>query len=217
MAIHFSYQNEINIAALFVLFAMIADGLDGRIARWLEVDGEFGKELDSLADIVTFGVAPAIMTFQGELHLLGNYGLAICLIFPIFGALRLAKFNTEMYKNKTHFIGLPITAAGGILALFAKYNNYFSETIYIFLVIGLSYIMVSDIKIPNFKNLKIPKSSKFVIPLMLVVIILIAKYSPGHFPMLLLIPVVLFTFIVLFKIKRKVAKKKENPEEKTES
>jgi CDP-diacylglycerol--serine O-phosphatidyltransferase len=142
-------------ASLMVVGSLIADGLDGRLARLLKADGEFGKELDSLADVVAFGTAPAILLYQISLHELGYFGLAVAILFPLCGALRLARFN--IIKTSGFFMGVPITAAGTLLSTLAFY--VVQETterplpfVIPAVVILLSYLMTSTIPYPDFKK-----------------------------------------------------------------
>jgi len=144
------------IAAVLVGVSLFADGLDGRLARWFKADGEFGKELDSLADIVSFGTAPVILLYQMLLAPLGIYGLVVILIFPMCGALRLARFN--IVKTHGFFMGVPITAAGTLLATFAFY--IIQETTrepraftVAAVILGLGFLMISTIPYPDLKKL----------------------------------------------------------------
>lgn len=142
-------------AALLVAGALFADGLDGRVARLVRSAGEFGKELDSLADVVSFGVAPAVLAYQASLQGLGPYGLALAAVFPVCGALRLARFNVVRVSG--YFIGLPITAAGTLLAGFIYYGETTGFVDPRFLqaaVLVLAYLMISTIPYPDFKKLR---------------------------------------------------------------
>ncbi|GMA50490.1 hypothetical protein GCM10025857_18470 [Alicyclobacillus contaminans] len=111
IALILSYQGFTANAALLVVIGMVLDGMDGRVARWLHAESLFGKELDSLSDIVTFGVAPAFIMYNTSLHYEGWMGLFLTVMFPVCGALRLARFNLQT-KSTNYFVGLPITAAG---------------------------------------------------------------------------------------------------------
>lgn len=143
-------------AALLVAGSLIADGLDGRVARLVRADGEFGKELDSLADVVSFGTAPAILAWTVSLQHLGPWGLAVTAIFPICGALRLARFN--IIRTSGIFLGLPITAAGTLLAaiLFRYHSTDLLTDSFVLpgIMLGLAYLMVSTIPYPDFKKFR---------------------------------------------------------------
>src|SRR5690606_2033527 len=111
IAIIFAFHDQWQYAAMMVIIGMFLDGLDGRVARMLNAQSEFGKELDSLSDVVSFGVAPALIMYVAVLHDMGVVGWIITAVFPFCGALRLARFNVEP-GLPGFFIGLPITAAG---------------------------------------------------------------------------------------------------------
>lgn len=207
-AIVYSFEENKLSALLFIIAAMILDSMDGRAARMLGVEGDFGKELDSLADVVTFGVAPALLLYHGVLQHWGTIGLIVAAIFPVCGALRLARFNTKTHKVAKSFVGLPITAAGAILALFAVNIHFIGEAFTITLFFGLSYLMVSNIKFPNFKHVRFPKHTFIVVPMMVIVIYLATKLLPEEFPISLFMPVPLFFLLVLSMIKRVKQKKK---------
>jgi CDP-diacylglycerol--serine O-phosphatidyltransferase len=142
------------MAGVFILLAGLVDRYDGRIARFLNVSSDLGKELDSLADLVSFGVAPSILVYiLFNLESLGPNGLlgfAVLLLFPICGAYRLARFNTADFEGV--FTGVPITIVGCFMAVFALLSVSFkiiTILIYpaVFLMIIGSYLMVSKIKL----------------------------------------------------------------------
>ena len=101
--------------AILVLIGMMLDSLDGRVARLLRVDSQMGKELDSLADVVTFGATPAVLMYYTSFSNYGIIGLYIAGLFPLFGAYRLARFNvTPSSTSMKYFTGVPITAREGL-------------------------------------------------------------------------------------------------------
>lgn len=111
LSIFMSIEKDFFHAALFIVLAMIADSLDGRAARFLGVaGGRFGIEMDSLCDLASFGVAPAIMIYQYGMTELGMTGMVIASFFTIGGALRLARFNCNVDDVKGYFQGMPIPA-----------------------------------------------------------------------------------------------------------
>lgn len=144
----FTMEGQYKEAAVAILLAMILDGLDGRLARSLKVSSDFGKELDSLADLVSFGVAPGLLTYGSVLKTYGYWGLAISILFAICGAIRLARFN--ILNIKTHFVGIPITFAGPLLSVFVLLANRLPIIFYPIATITLSYLMVSNIKVPKY-------------------------------------------------------------------
>ncbi|WP_298837954.1 CDP-diacylglycerol--serine O-phosphatidyltransferase [Clostridium sp.] len=147
LSILMSFDSNYKLAAIFILLAGIFDRYDGKIARFLNVDGELGKELDSLCDLVSFGVAPSILIFSiYNFAGLGPIGYLMVLVFPVAGAYRLAKYNITDFDGV--FSGIPITVTGTFLALYAffMFNRASNLGPTVFLVILLSYLMVSKFK-----------------------------------------------------------------------
>lgn len=143
-----TFNENYRWACLFIIIAGIIDRYDGRIARFLNVSSDIGKELDSLADLVSFGVAPSILIFNlYNFTNLGFLGYILVLLFPIAGAYRLARYNSSTFNNI--FMGVPITIAGTFLAFFAliTLNSNSNPSISIILLILLSYLMISKFKI----------------------------------------------------------------------
>jgi len=152
-AIISTFNGEFYQASLFIIAAMISDGLDGRVARYLNASSEFGKELDSLCDLVSFGVAPAMLAYAFLLKdLPGVIGYMIAAFFATCGALRLARFNVNTGTVKGYFMGLPIPAAGCVLATFIMLDIKPPGFIFPIMVIICGYLMVSVIKYPDFKG-----------------------------------------------------------------
>ncbi len=205
IAILFAFQGHWEYAAIMVIIGMLLDGLDGRVARMLNTQSEFGKELDSLSDVISFGVAPAVIMYVSALKFTGVEGWIVTAIFPICGALRLARFNVNP-GEPGYFIGLPITAAGGILATLALYNPYL-QNVYISMaaMLFLSYLMVSQIKYPAFKKKDIPKAVYVFACLFFLAIAVSAIYFPKELPKVLFIPLILYA---LYGIKKSVVKKR---------
>lgn len=144
----FTMDNNFQLAAIMILFAMVLDGMDGRLARRLDATSPFGKELDSLADLVSFGVAPAILVYALKMREFGIIGLLVCLAFALCGAIRLARFN--VLNISSYFIGVPITAAGSLVALTVLVGNRLPSPVYPVVMVLLAYLMVSNIKIPKY-------------------------------------------------------------------
>lgn len=147
MSILMSFEGSYKLSALFILLAGIFDRYDGRIARYLKVDNDLGKELDSLCDVVSFGVAPSILIFNiYNFALLGSIGYLMVLVFPVAGAYRLAKYNITDFDGV--FSGIPITITGTFLALYSLLvlNKASNLVPTMFLLVVLSYLMVSNLK-----------------------------------------------------------------------
>jgi len=119
-SIRFALSGEFHLAIIAIIFAALIDGLDGRIARLIKGTSKVGKELDSLTDMISFGVAPAFIMYFWKLNTLGRFGWLVCLIYVICVALRLARFNVNSNQEPSwrdnFFEGVP-SPAGGILVL----------------------------------------------------------------------------------------------------
>ena len=153
-------------ASWLILLSLIFDGLDGRVARLTNTCSKFGVEFDSLADIVSFGVAPALLLYLFIGHDFGRFGVVVSALFVIFGAIRLARFNVMTTQTEPSiFIGVPIPTAAVFISLlillFEKYSIKEEFGIIIMLLsIFVSFLMVSNIRYPSFK--KIDFSPKYV-------------------------------------------------------
>lgn len=139
-------------AGIWIVAAMVADGLDGRAARFFKVSSDFGKELDSLCDLVSFGVAPAILAYNYVLKDLDFWGVAVAAAFATCGALRLARFNVNTGVVKGYFMGLPIPAAGCVVATFVMIGVKPPAWMLFVLVAVFAYLMVSTVHYPDFKG-----------------------------------------------------------------
>lgn len=137
-------------AALLLFFALLFDGMDGRIARFLENATDFGVQLDSLSDIVSFGVAPAVLVYSTLLSPAGGLGILAALAVILAGIVRLARFN--ILKGIGYFLGLPIPVVGVFLASLVYTNTAISSRNLALLMLLLSYLMISRIRYPNFKQ-----------------------------------------------------------------
>ena len=131
------------LSAMLIILAAFMDRLDGQLARKLDVESEFGKELDSLCDLISFGVAPAILMWSFHMADIGVIGFFVVALFAISGAYRLAFFNITEFDG--FYMGIPITLCGGIVALMALYSVNYATNIYVlgFIMLALSYAMVS--------------------------------------------------------------------------
>ncbi|MCR6515651.1 MAG: CDP-diacylglycerol--serine O-phosphatidyltransferase [Clostridium sp.] len=145
------FNKKFLLAAILILVAGLVDRYDGRIARYLNVSSDLGKELDSLADLVSFGVAPSVLLFiLMELESFGPKGIigyCVLLAFPICGAYRLARYNATDFDGV--FRGVPITITGAVLAVVALLALYITipKVIIVLLMILGAYLMVSNIKL----------------------------------------------------------------------
>ncbi|MCQ6563619.1 CDP-diacylglycerol--serine O-phosphatidyltransferase [Paenibacillus mendelii] len=187
------------IAAMMVIIAMLMDGVDGRVARALNAQSEFGKELDSLSDVISFGVAPAFIMYSVAFQQLNPApAWIITALFPICGALRLARFNV-VSGMPGYFIGLPIPAAGGVVATLALFHKEIPISVLLTSTLVLSLLMVSTIKYPNFKKIGIPKNAIWVVPLIVVISVVLGIVFPDQLSKILFIPLVLYALYGLKK------------------
>jgi len=147
-----AYDEKHHLAAALILISSFLDCIDGKIACKLNAISHFGKELDSLSDLVSFGVAPAILAYSAHLKDLEFIGLALTLIYVMCGAFRLARFNVK--SHKTHFTGLPIPIAGAIIAAVNLVTNTVPIWMFPVLIVILSALMVSRVKFPSIHTSK---------------------------------------------------------------
>jgi len=192
-------------AAWLLIGALACDILDGRIARMTNTTSDFGMELDSLSDLVSFGMAPGIMMYMLVLNTMGKIGIAIAILYVLCCALRLARFNVlaqsgELYK---HFVGLPTPASAGVIISFVlsyellgpegftlnfktipvlmKLMPTFFRVMPIVMAV-LSFLMVSNIPYMSFKGLKLSKVRTIeLLALMIVLIIVVVVYPQNTF------------------------------------
>lgn len=153
-----TYEGNFFYASIFILAALIADGLDGRVARALNVSSEFGKEMDSLCDLGSFGIAPAFLAYAFCMSNYGLLGKAAAIIFALCGMWRLARFNVNTNVVHGFFMGLAIPAGGCIVAtttlLFLEMGIHPEKfgLVYPITVIIIGYLMVSHVHYPDFKG-----------------------------------------------------------------
>ena len=173
-------------AAVAVVISAVFDGLDGRIARFTQTTSRFGTEYDSLSDLVAFGVAPGILAFKWGLEPFGRLGWLAAFMYVICGALRLARFNVQ--KNivePDYFKGLPIPAAACFISsciLFAGVLGDLFENrplIIIFMIYVLSFLMVSSIHYPSFKNFDVRHQKPFHVLVSIILVCIVVAYKPN--------------------------------------
>jgi CDP-diacylglycerol---serine O-phosphatidyltransferase len=195
-SIKFALDENYSLAVTFIVFASILDALDGRIARLIKGTTEFGKELDSLTDFVSFGIAPAFILYFWELKNYGKIGWALTLIFSVCCVLRLARFNLSKTSDNVewklnYFEGVPSPAGAGLVLLPLIYElSEFKFSIDIksitpFLVLIVALLLIS--KIPTFSLKKIKVSSKLSIFLLFGIVIIFISLIFFTFESLLII------------------------------
>lgn len=176
-----------DVAAITIFIAMLMDSLDGRVARLTNTQTEFGAQLDSLSDMISFGVAPALVVYSWTLFNLGKVGWLVAFVYAVAVALRLARFNTQIGKtDKRYFQGLACTPAAGVIAglvwLGTAYDLYGNvlNTLTGVLTVAIGVLMVSNIRFRSFKDLDLRNNvSFFKILTMVLVIVLIAIDPPS--------------------------------------
>lgn len=152
LSIFKSMESDFFWAPIFIVLAVLADSCDGRAARLLGVSGPFGAELDSLCDLGSFGVAPAIMIYCYALKDLGLTGQIIASLFTIGGAMRLARFNVNLSTVHGYFQGMPVPGAACCLAAYVFSKGNLSVGIVAAMTVAYAIIMYSNIKYPDFKG-----------------------------------------------------------------
>jgi CDP-diacylglycerol--serine O-phosphatidyltransferase len=167
-AIILSIEGNFVKAAMLIVIAGLCDGLDGKIARATRTTSKFGVEFDSLADLISFGIAPALMYYLWILAPMGRLGWLAGFLFTICGALRLARFNTHTGSGgNDYFTGLPIPASAGMLATTILFFQRFGlapaipQVAFLVPVYVLSFLMVSTVKYHSFKKAQLFRRMNF--------------------------------------------------------
>jgi len=206
-AITHDAQSHLDWAAIAIIFAIPFDALDGRIARMTNTESDFGKELDSLADAITFGVAPALLAFIWGFHFLPDSinpqlrqhlvqaGAFICFLFLLSGVSRLARFNIShdpLPRNpgrpgRKYFVGMPIPAAAGLLAATVHFFNAYPVEAWWFAIawlvlVGLcGFLMVSTWRFWSAKEINLSRRHPFQLPVLLAAIAYVVLRYSGVF------------------------------------
>ena len=197
-AIVAAMEGFFDMAAIAIFVAMVADALDGRVARLTNTQTAFGAEYDSLSDMVSFGVAPALVLYSWSLHSLGKLGWLAAFVYTAAGALRLARFNTQISTaDKRYFQGLAIPAAAGLIASIIwvgkEYgiNGVSVSWLVALLTILVAVLMISNIRYHSFKQLDLKGKVPFISIVVLVLIFVGISLDP---------PQVLFLIFFLYAI-----------------
>lgn len=173
-------------AAISIFVAMVMDGLDGRVARMTNTMTKFGAELDSLTDMVSFGVAPAIVLYSWSLESLGKVGWLAAFIYVVAVALRLARFNTQIGKaDKKYFQGISSTAGAGFMASIVwigqdlDISPHALSILLAFITVITGALMVSNIRYSSFKDVDLKKHVSFVVMLIVVLAVVLISIEPA--------------------------------------
>jgi CDP-diacylglycerol--serine O-phosphatidyltransferase len=207
-----SSNGQFEKSAIYILLSLVLDGLDGRVARLTNTTSKFGAEFDSLADVIAFGAAPAMLFYFSIGYQFGKLGALFSAIYVVFGAIRLARFNVMSgISEPSVFIGIPIPGAAVVLTMwilaYLKYPYLHGFEVIMLISLGvLSFLMVSNIRYPSFKKIDMKKAN---ITKVLVILIVI-------FSLLYLYPIESTTFLItgyllygLFRGVYTIAKKKK--------
>lgn len=184
-AISESMHQNFETAAIAIFISMILDGMDGRIARLTNSQSAFGEQLDSLADMVSFGVAPALIVYNWQLYEFGKLGYGIAFVYCACAALRLALFNTLIGKvDKRWFIGIPSPTAAALVAglIWVNGGDHVAEgmkwlALLITLFAGLS--MVAQIPFWSFKEIHLKRKVPFFVMIIFVLVLMIVALEPS--------------------------------------
>jgi len=210
MGILWALEGRFDLTALAILVSCLLDGLDGKVARLTRTASDFGVQLDSLCDLVAFGVTPAIMLYQWELHAFGRLGIMACFLMVACGALRLARFNVQSTTgSKKFFVGLPIPAAGCTVATLYMFTTYVPDAFMasampkacLVLAYVLSFLMVSRVRYACFKELGLIKAHPFRATVTAILIFVMVASEPKLFGFLFFFGYMLsgpvYTFLIL--------------------
>ena len=191
-------RGDFESAAIAIFIAMVMDGLDGRIARLTNTQSAFGAEYDSLADMVSFCLAPALIMYQWALLDMGKFGWMVAFIYAACGALRLARFNTQIgIEDKRYFQGLPSPAAAACLAGWVwagtsnDLNPAYIANVALLLTFSCGILMVSTLRYHSFKELDLRGKVPFVVMLILVLGFALIAIDP---------PLILFGGFLIYAI-----------------
>ncbi len=174
-------------AAIAILVAMVFDGMDGRIARMTNTQSDFGAQYDSLADMVSFGVAPALVMYEWALHSLGKLGFVVSFMYAAGAALRLARFNTQVgVADKRYFQGLPSPSAAALVGALVWFGDHIEArdaglmtTAALFVTIAAALLMVSNMRYYSFKELDLHGRVPFVAVLAVVMGFVLISIEPA--------------------------------------
>jgi len=185
-------NGDFSAAAVAIFIAMVLDGLDGRVARMTNTQSEFGAEYDSLADMISFGMAPALVAFTWILQDIGKTGWVVAFLYVACSALRLARFNVQIGSvDKNWFIGLPSPSAAALVAASVWTFNSFDanalgfKLLMLCVVAATGVLMVSNIRYYSFKDIDFKKPVPFVVLLAVVLGFVMISVEPSVMLLLL--------------------------------
>ena len=178
-------NGQFEYAPIAIFIAMVMDGLDGRVARWTHTESDFGAQYDSLSDMVSFGLAPALVIYEWALSGLGKLGWLAAFLYAAAAALRLARFNIQTGGDSRYFTGLPSPSAAALIAglvwvLHATYGVPGKEVSFIALgfTVFAALSMVNNIHYHSFKHLNVKDRVSFVMVIAVVLIFVLISLDP---------------------------------------
>jgi CDP-diacylglycerol--serine O-phosphatidyltransferase len=178
-------NGQFEYAPIAIFVAMIMDGLDGRVARWTHTESDFGAQYDSLSDMVSFGLAPALVMYEWALSGLGKLGWLAAFLYAAAAALRLARFNIQTGGDSRYFIGLPSPSAAALIAglvwvLHTTYGVPGKEVSFIALGVTVfaALSMVSNIRYHSFKHLDVKNRVSFMAVIAVVLVFVLVSLDP---------------------------------------
>jgi CDP-diacylglycerol--serine O-phosphatidyltransferase len=187
-------NGDFSAAAIAIFVAMILDGLDGRVARMTGTESEFGAEYDSLADMVSFGVAPALVAFSWMLQDLGHIGWIAAFVYVAGAALRLARFNVHVGSaDKKWFTGLPSPSAAAIVGALVwvlhdmDMEMLWAQILVAMVIAAIGLLMVSNVRYYSFKDIDLKNRVPFMVLLALVLVLAIIAIDPATMLLLLFV------------------------------
>jgi len=238
LSVFSSIDGQFIPAAWFLIGALACDILDGRIARMTKTTSDFGLQLDSLSDLISFGIAPAMMMYTMVLEKMGKTGIAIAILYVLCAALRLARFNVlaQSGEVKKHFVGLPTPASAGLIISFvlsyellaAEGNSFSSKKIpelmelmptffriMPIVIVVLSFLMVSNIPYMSFKKLRLTRVKTIELLVLLIVLVILVIVYPQNI-IFIIFSVYVLSGLLLYVpgliIRRRNIKKQEQQE-----
>lgn len=190
------FQEKYFYAAVAILLASVFDALDGKVARLAGATSKFGIQYDSLADLVSFGIAPAVLVFDWALRPYGRFGWFAAFLFVVCGALRLARFNVQSSSGEMkYFKGLPIPAAAMMIALTILLylrlieTGWIKDVVILAMIYVLAFLMVSTIRYFSFKELNLGRRKPFNLLVFVILTMIVIVMEPV---------IVLFAFIFFY-------------------
>lgn len=192
-------SQRFDAAAVAIFVAIVLDGMDGRIARLTGTESDFGAQYDSLSDLVSFGLSPALVMYEWSLASMGKVGWLAAFVYAASAALRLARFNTQVGSaDKRYFQGLPSPAAAGLIAALVWLAERYAFDIFVvtkgftlFLTVAVGILMVSNIRYNSFKELDLHGKVPFMTVLLIVLVFVFISLEP---------PLVLFGMLLLYAV-----------------